>query len=74
MAKRPKDLGNSCTGAPVYGSTRYWRRNQARLADQKEGRTLTAGRNKPRTGRGVQPVDPGRIHRLLRGNVGDTDP
>eukprot|EP00972_Heterocapsa_arctica_P081887 12068559-Heterocapsa_arctica.AAC.1 len=61
MAKRPTDLGNSCTGAPVYGTTRYWRRNQARLADQKEGRALTAGRNKPRPGGSVQPVDPGRI-------------
>eukprot|EP00972_Heterocapsa_arctica_P049793 7325937-Heterocapsa_arctica.AAC.1 len=74
MAKRPTDLGTSCTGAPVHGTTRYWRRNQARLPDQQEGRALTAGRKKLRTGGSVQPVDPGRICRLLRGNVGDAGP
>eukprot|EP00972_Heterocapsa_arctica_P111813 16428238-Heterocapsa_arctica.AAC.1 len=60
MAKRPKDFGTSCTGAPVHGSTRYWRRNQERLTDQKEGRLLTAGRNKPRTGSAAPPVEPMR--------------
>eukprot|EP00972_Heterocapsa_arctica_P086723 12784987-Heterocapsa_arctica.AAC.1 len=43
LAKRPTDLGKTCTGAPAHGTTRYWKRKQARLTDQKEGRALTAG-------------------------------
>ena len=65
LAKRPTDLGKACTGVPVFQSTRYWRKDQARLEDFKAGRPLTTGRNKPRAGSVAQPVDPGRICREL---------
>eukprot|EP00972_Heterocapsa_arctica_P012763 1875780-Heterocapsa_arctica.AAC.1 len=65
MAKRPKDLGVTCTGAPAYGTCRYWRKDLATLINYREGRLLTAGRNKPRTGETEQPVEPGQIIRLL---------
>ncbi len=65
LAKRPKDLGSGCSGTPGFGVSRYWRKNQSRLADHAAGRALTAGRNKPRTGALNQPEDPGLILRCL---------
>eukprot|EP00972_Heterocapsa_arctica_P100321 14794334-Heterocapsa_arctica.AAC.1 len=67
MAKRPADLGAACTGPPAQGTCRYWRMNLNTLTNHKEGRPLTSGRNKPRTGEISQPAVPGHIIRLLTG-------
>eukprot|EP00972_Heterocapsa_arctica_P074568 11004712-Heterocapsa_arctica.AAC.1 len=66
MAKRPKDLPITCTGCPAIGTTRYWRGDGARLSDWREGKPLTSGRNKPRSGIRDQPEDPRLILRALR--------
>eukprot|EP00972_Heterocapsa_arctica_P051294 7544224-Heterocapsa_arctica.AAC.1 len=74
LAKRPADLGITCTGCPGHGTCRYWRQAQERLSDHREGRPLTAGRNKPRSGVIDQPVEPGQIIRLLLENGGEARP